>query len=149
MKSLFLSAMILVLTALPLSAQQGPTRGARAEHIAGFLKLSEAQQASIRALRGKSRPAMVLQMETLKQTRMALRGALADATTTDAQLRSLHDKASAAQFDLMLSRRAVRGEVQALLTPEQRTKAAELRALAKASRQQRMIRIHRALGKAD
>jgi Spy/CpxP family protein refolding chaperone len=46
-----------------------------------------------------------------------------DGDATDAKaLRALHDKASAAQFDLLLEHRALRQETLALLTPEQKAK---------------------------
>lgn len=149
MKAVFCSTLILVLATPVLWSQPGPARGPGAKHLARVLKLSEAQQASIRSIREKSRPTLAHRLEALQQTRIALRAALADAATPEAQLRTLHDKASAAQLDLMLSRRMVRSEVQALLTAEQRAKAAELRTLAQANRQQRLRRLRRALGNAD
>jgi len=146
MKTLLRPALVLLLSALPLAAQPGPGRGPRAEGIARALKLSDTQKASILSIREKNRPALALRMETNKQARLALRTALADAATPEAQLRTLHDKAAAAQFEVMLTRRALRKEVQAVLTPEQQAKSAELRTLAQARMQQRMGRVRMALG---
>lgn len=118
---------------LPLAAQIQPLH--RAERIASALNLTEAQQASIKALRDKHRPEMLARREATRQAQDFLRKAMQDPATPEAQLRTAYDKAASARFDLMLARRSMHQDVQALLTPEQRLKAAELRGAAQARMQ--------------
>jgi len=127
MKPLLWSALILSLAALPLTAQPAPARGRRAERIARALNLTEAQKASLRSIREKHRQELLARRDAVQQAQAALRTALRDAATPDAQLRALNDRASTARFEAMLARRSVRQEVQAVLTPDQRIKAAEWR----------------------
>lgn len=128
MKPLLWSTLVLTLAALPLVAQPEPGRPGR---IAQALNLSDAQRTSIRSIREKHRPELLLKREAARQAQAALRTALREAATPEAQLRALHDQASAARFEMMLARRTVRQEVRAVLTPEQREKAAELRGMAR------------------
>ncbi len=132
MTSPFRSTLILALLALPLAAQPGPDGGRRADRINHVLNLTEAQKTSIRSIRDKHRQDLILRQDALKHAQIDLRTALQSLDTPEAQLRALYDKASAARFDLIQARRSVRVEVQAVLTPEQRTKAADLRDRAQA-----------------
>jgi Spy/CpxP family protein refolding chaperone len=147
MKSMFWSMLVLTLAVLPLSAQAGP-RGGRPAGIARALNLTEAQKTSIHAIREKHRPDLVLRRDAAQQAQAALRSALQDATTPEARLRALHDKAASARFEVLLARRSVHQEVQALLTPEQRTKAAELRGAAQERRRERMRQLQPTVGMA-
>ncbi|WLT32667.1 Spy/CpxP family protein refolding chaperone [Geothrix sp. PMB-07] len=140
------TAFCIAMAALPLSAQAGPGHSPRAEWTGRGMNLTEAQQSSIKAIRDKHRPDLLLRRDAAKQAQTALQAALQDSTTPEAQLRSLHDKASAARFDLMLAQRSLHQEVQAILTPEQRAKAAERHALARVKRQERMRHLRMAAG---
>ncbi|NWJ40317.1 MAG: Spy/CpxP family protein refolding chaperone [Geothrix sp.] len=131
MKPLLWSTVVLALAALPLAAQPETSRGQRPGRIAQALNLSDAQRTSIRSIREKHRPDLLLKRDAARQAQVSLRAALRNAATPEAQLRALYDTASAARFGMMLARRAVRQEVQAVLTPEQREKAAELRGMAR------------------
>lgn len=84
------------------------------------LNLSEAQQTQVKAIHDKHQVAFKAKGETAQAAHKALREAMADATTDAGTLKVLHDKASAARFDLMLERRAVRQEILPLLTAEQK-----------------------------
>lgn len=148
MKPMLWSTLILALTALPLAAQPLSGRGPHAEKVARTLNLTEAQKASIQSIRERHRPDLVLHHDTIKQAQATLRAALLDAATPEAQLRALHDKASAARFEMMLARRSVHQEVQAVLTPEQRAKAAELRGMARARMRERVRHLRMAAGMA-
>ncbi|MBK8789568.1 MAG: Spy/CpxP family protein refolding chaperone [Holophagaceae bacterium] len=116
--------------ATTLSAQPGPGFGPGHGRGpgAGFgegrglrgLNLSEAQQAQVKAIHGRHQAAFQAKGETAQAAHKALREAMADATTDAGTLKVLHDKASAARFDLMLERRAVRQEILPLLTAEQK-----------------------------
>jgi len=146
MKSMLWSTLFLVLTTLPLSAQVEPGSGRPAQRIARALNLTEAQKTSIHAIREKHRPELVVRRDAVKQAQVALRSALQDAATPEARLRALYDKAAAARFEVMLARRSVHQEVQAVLTPEQRTKAAELRGIAQERMRERMQHLRLAAG---
>ena len=126
MTSPFRSTLFLVLLALPMAAQPGPDGGRRADRISHALNLTESQKTSIRGIREKHRQDLTLRRDALKHAQIDLRTALQNLATPEAQLRALYDKASAARFDLIQARRSVRVEVQAVLTPEQRAKAADL-----------------------
>jgi Spy/CpxP family protein refolding chaperone len=126
MKSNIWSAFLLALLALPLTAQPGPGRGSRPERIARALDLTEAQKASIQGIRAKHRPDLILRRDAVQHAGIDLRTALRDTATPEPRLRALYDKAAAARFDLILAQRSVRLEVQAVLSPEQRAKAAVL-----------------------
>ena len=144
MKPLLWTALTLTLAALPLGAQAGPRReGPRAERIAQALHLTEAQKASIKTLRQKHQAELLRCREAVQQARQALRTALQDAATPEAQLRPLYDKAAAVRFDLLLARRTLQKETQALLTPEKRLKAAELRGFAQGQLRERMRGLRR------
>jgi Spy/CpxP family protein refolding chaperone len=131
MPALLRFALILLLVAGPLAAQPGRPQGPRVERLARALNLTDAQKTAIRSIRDKHQPEMAQRRAAARQAQEALQAALRDAATPEAQLRALHDKASAARFDMMLARRSVHQEVQAVLTPEQREKAAELRGAAR------------------
>jgi Spy/CpxP family protein refolding chaperone len=138
MKSTLWSTLLLACLALPLMAQSGSGLRPRPERIARALNLSEAQKTSIKTIRDKHHPTMVLQRDAVKQAGTALRTALQDGSISDTQLRILYDKAASTRFELMLARRSMQREVQAVLTPEQRIKAAELRGMAKARMRMRL-----------
>jgi Spy/CpxP family protein refolding chaperone len=148
MKAMTWSALILALMALPLSAQAGPGQSPRAERISQALHLTDTQQASIQSIRAKHRPDLALRRDAAHRAQTALQAALRDAATPEVQLRALYDKAAGARFEMMLARRSVRQEVQAVLTPEQRATAAELRDRAQARMRERMHHLRMAAGMA-
>jgi Spy/CpxP family protein refolding chaperone len=118
---------MLALVLFPLAAQPGPAQASRRDQISRVLDLTEAQKASIRAIRDKHRPDLILRRDAMRHAGIDLRTALQDATTPEPKLRALYDKAAAARFDMILARRSLRLEVQATLTPAQRAQAAEMR----------------------
>ena len=120
------SALAVALLAIGVSlSAQGPGSGPghhRGEGR-GFmgLKLTEAQQAQVKAIHERHQAAFKAKGEVADAAHKALREAMANMATDAKTLQALHDKASAAQFDLMLEHRAVRQEILPLLTPEQKT----------------------------
>jgi Spy/CpxP family protein refolding chaperone len=146
MKPMLWPALLLTLTILPLSGQPGPGRSPRIDRIGHTLNLSETQMASIQRIREKHRADLVHCRGEVRQTQTTLRTALLEAATPETQLRALNDKASAARFELLLARRSVHQEVQAVLTPDQRVKAAELRGMAQARRRERLRHLCGAAG---
>ena len=145
MNPLCWSALFLALAALPMAAQ-GRGQGPRAEQMARALKLSDVQKTSIQAVRVQHHQALVLRRDAVKQAQLALRAAARDAATPEVQLRALFDKASVARFEMMLARRSIHQEVQALLTPEQRTQAAERRGWAQGRIHERRRHRHGDMG---
>jgi Spy/CpxP family protein refolding chaperone len=131
MNALSWPTLALAILALPLTAQSEPAPGPRAGRIAQALHLTDAQRAGLQAVRAKHRPELQARRETTRGAQAALQAALADAGTSAPQLRALYDQAAAARFDLLLARRSARQEALALLTPEQRLQAAEMRGAAR------------------
>lgn len=122
--------------AAPMAAQEpppGPPPGMHRGH--GFgplmmwgLDLTDAQKASMKAIAERHHAAMKPKFEAAAEARKALHSAMQDPAASPERLKALHDKASQAQFELALDRRAMRQESLALLTPEQKAKAEKLRA---------------------
>jgi Spy/CpxP family protein refolding chaperone len=149
MKAMLWSTLILALSALPLAAQTPQGRGLRSERMAQTLNLSEAQKSSIKAIREKHRPDLLVRRDNARQAQIALRTALSEPKTPEVQLRILHDKAAAARFEMRLTRRAIHQEVLAVLTPEQRVKATEMHVRAQARMHNRMKHLRMAAGMAS
>ncbi len=131
-----LTLALAALLAAPLAAQGQPRRGGpgmERRPMAGplmmmrGLHLTEAQKADMKALATKHREAMKPKQEVAKTAQKALQEAMLNPATTTEQLKALHDKAGQAQFELALDRRAMMQASLALLTPEQKAKAEQLR----------------------
>jgi Spy/CpxP family protein refolding chaperone len=110
-----------------LSAQDpGPGPGSRPSQGRGAgrglmgLNLTEAQQAQVKAIHERHQAAFKAKGEVAGTAHKALREAMANLATDTKSLQALHEKASAAQFDLMLEHRAAQQEILPLLTPEQK-----------------------------
>ncbi len=84
------------------------------------LNLSADQQAKVKVIHESHQAAFKTKGDAAQAAHKALREAMASAATEAKTLQGLHEKASAAQFDLMLEHRAVRQEILPLLTPEQK-----------------------------
>ncbi|WP_306590666.1 Spy/CpxP family protein refolding chaperone [Geothrix sp. 21YS21S-4] len=130
-------AVILSVIGLGLSAQ-APEPGPRPEpgrsgpHVdphMGFhpdfralreLGLTDAQQAKVKAIHESHKSVFKAKGAAAEKAGKALHEALAGDSADDKALKSLHDQAAAAQFDLLLEHRAIRKEIVAVLTPEQK-----------------------------
>lgn len=91
------------------------------------LGLTQDQEAAVRAILDKHRAAEGARRKAAGAKEAALRAALEDPATPDAQLKALHAQASDARFEAMLAHRAVVKEIEAVLTPEQQAKARRIR----------------------
>jgi Spy/CpxP family protein refolding chaperone len=106
---------------------QAPRRGPESRPGRGMgrgfvgLNLTEAQQAQVKAIHDRHQAAIQAKAEAADAARKAMHEAMASSATDTKTLKALHEKASAAQFDLLLEHRAVRQEILPLLTPEQKT----------------------------
>jgi Spy/CpxP family protein refolding chaperone len=117
-------AVALLAIGTSLSAQgPGPGHGhGPAQEGHGFkgLNLTEAQQAQVKAIHDKHQATMKAKMDAADAAQKAMHAAMADVTSDTNTLKALHEKASAAQFDLMIEHRAIRQEILPLLTAEQK-----------------------------
>ena len=128
------AALALALTALGTSLfAQGPGfgpghgRGPMGEgHGLRGLNLTEAQQAQVKAIHDKHQASVQAKREVVESARKAMHEAMASTATDASTLKALHDKVSAAQFDLMLEHRAARQEILPLLTIEQKAQFEKL-----------------------
>ena len=141
-----LSLAMAALLAAPLAAQcrcqdegghhrmpphEGPGRDGRPEMgpmMMRGLDLTEAQRKSLKAIAAKHREATKGKHEAAMEAMKAFHEAMMDPSTPPEKLKALHEKASKAQFEVALGRRALMQESMAILTPEQKAKAEKLRA---------------------
>lgn len=84
------------------------------------LNLTEAQQAQVKAIHDRHQATLKAKVEAANTARQALHEAMAKTATDTKTLQALHEKVSAAQFDLMLEHRALRQEILPVLTAEQK-----------------------------
>ncbi len=124
-----LRALLLTTCAL-LSAQTPDARpmpGPRGERMAEKLHLTDDQKAKLQAIRQRQRQDMQSRLPELKARHQALREAMKDPAASQSELRRRFDAVNDARFQAMMARRAARQEMQAVLTPEQRAQAEQLR----------------------
>jgi len=118
------------LTVVPASlAARGdggrPQRGAR---MAQELGLSPEQQTQMRAIVDKYRGgALGDHMRDLRKARTDLRSAIQDVKSSDAQVQDAARNVASHETFVAVERHRMAIEMDKILTPEQRTKAAELR----------------------
>jgi Spy/CpxP family protein refolding chaperone len=113
----------------------------RMERAAEFLKLTDAQKASIKAIHEKNQDGAKTRREAAQAAGKAFREAAQDPKVSTDQLRRLHQAAADARFDALSTHRAMMLEIRNLLTPEQREKAATLRGMGLERRRERMMRM--------
>ena len=101
-------------------AVAGKDEAARDEAMSKRLKLTEAQKKSLKEIRAKQAEALKAKFTAAQEAQKAFHEALAKPETTNDQLRILHQKATDAQFEILLAHRETRNAIRALLTPEQR-----------------------------
>ena len=127
-RPLRVSALAVALLAIGASlSAQGPGFGPGHGHGPagegrGFkgLNLTEAQQTQMKAIHERHQAAFKAKGEAAGAAHKALREAMQNTATDTATLKTLHEKAAAAQFDMLLEHRAARQEILPLLTAEQK-----------------------------
>ena len=127
-------ALSLILGWLPASAQATPEAAAprpqrpamMGARVAARLQLSEAQKTAIKEIRAKHQAAIETQAKAVKEANKAFAEAAQKPETTTAALKALHQTLSDQAFALKVEHRAMRLEIRALLTPEQREQAAKM-----------------------
>jgi Spy/CpxP family protein refolding chaperone len=106
------------------AAGQGGPRD-RQERLAAILRLSPEQKTALKGIREQHRAGLEAKGAAARDGARAFREALRG-ETEPAKLKALHAAMADAEFEVMLARRAERKEIKALLTPEQRERAAFL-----------------------
>jgi Spy/CpxP family protein refolding chaperone len=104
--------------------QEGRSFGRMYERIGEKLNLTDAQKAACKDIIGKHRPAMIAKHKAAKEARKAFFEAVMKPETAPDTLKTLNRAAADARLEAMLEGRAMRQELRAVLTPEQREKAA-------------------------
>jgi Spy/CpxP family protein refolding chaperone len=113
----------------PAPPSQQERQHRRLERAAEFLKLTEAQKASIKAIHEKNRDGAKARRDTAQAAAKAFHEAARDPKVTTDQLRRLHQALADARFEAFSAHRSMQLEVRGLLSPEQREQAATLRGM--------------------
>lgn len=121
-------------------AQKARAAAEHLEFLAYHLKLTDAQRAQIKAIHERHQGAVKVKQGEARAARETLRKAAARLEAGGAELKPMHQAAADRQFEVMMERRALRREVRAVFTPEQRAEADRLQALGEERRQFRMER---------
>jgi Spy/CpxP family protein refolding chaperone len=107
----------------PAAGFGGPMRGARAfGFMARDLNLSDAQRQQIRAITQKAREDSRPLAERLAQAADARRKAMTATPVDDNQIRATTQALTTAETDMAIARAHVRGDIFAVLTPDQQAK---------------------------
>lgn len=123
----------LSLAAMPLLAQgphpgRGPGMGHEFVRPFKGLNLTEAQKTSLKDVAEKHKAALKTKRDAVQEAHKTLQKAMVDPAAKEADLKVLHDSVSQAQFAMMLERRTMMLESEALLTPEQKAQWEKMRA---------------------
>jgi Spy/CpxP family protein refolding chaperone len=127
---------VLALSATVLAAQgfgpkmmgRGPGQGAPCGSMGRFLNLTETQQADVKALNERHQASLDVKLKAAGAARDEMRKAMQDPAVSDAKVKELHVKVSEAMTAVMLERRAMQREFEALLTPDQKAALEKQRA---------------------
>lgn len=90
----------------------------------GHLNLTDSQRTQIDAITKHHQASLTDKLKTADQARDAMRRAMNDPATKDGEIQALQTRMVESMTAVILERRAIRRECEAVLTPEQR-KAAE------------------------
>jgi len=101
------------------------------EHMLGYysdvLDLSSAQQDQIKAIMQKEKPTLVPLMQQMKQFRSQM-NQLESGTFDEAKVRALATQQSQTMIELAVQHARIKAEMLQVLTPDQKTKFAQLQA---------------------
>ncbi len=109
-----------------MGARMGDRMDRMEERFDRVLHLTDAQKASVKEIRAKHKPAIEAKRAALETARHAFGEALKNPEAKPEDLKTLHRAQADASLDMLLEHRAQRLEIRAILTPEQREKAAGL-----------------------
>lgn len=105
--------------------------------MAARLKLTDTQKASLKEITGKHKPALMAKGRAAKDARRAFFEAAQKPETSADTLRTLHRAMSDQGLEFLLERRAMRQEIRAVLTPDQREQAARMEGMKEGMRMAR------------
>jgi Spy/CpxP family protein refolding chaperone len=88
--------------------------------MARLLNLTVAQQGSMKGVADRHQVSLNAKLAAAAAARSAMRSAMLDPATSDAQLKVLQAKVAEAQLPVMLERRAMMAEFEAVLTTDQK-----------------------------
>ena len=94
--------------------------------VAARLHLTEAQKASIQETRARHHESLSAKRKAARTAHATFTQAMRNPESKPEDLKALHQTATALTFDLELEHRALRQELRALLTPEQREQSARM-----------------------
>jgi Spy/CpxP family protein refolding chaperone len=97
-------------------------------YIASQLDLTEAQKTEIKAILDAERPTIEPLVRQLVGTRKELRSVTDSGQFDESQVRALAEQQAQTITELIVAKERVKSKVYAVLTPEQRDKAAQMRA---------------------
>lgn len=134
MKPLVVSVFALGICLLPAQAQDASAPRPRKEdrqprmqeHLERALHLTDAQKTTVGEIRGKHKAALETKRAAAQSAHKAFSEAMRNPDAKPEDLKTLHRAQADASLDLLLEHRAQRQEIRAILTPEQREKAARI-----------------------
>jgi Spy/CpxP family protein refolding chaperone len=95
------------------------------KRFAAVVHLTDAQKASIKEIRAKHQPVIQQKVKASMDARKAFADAARKPETSKTDLKALHQTAADLAFEMRMERRAMKLEIRALLSPEQRELAAK------------------------
>lgn len=132
------AAVILAVAAALAQGMRGHGGPGGFEHMLGFysdyLDLSSAQQDQIRAIMQKEKPTLAPLMQQMKQFHSQMNQFDQSGTFDEAKVRALATQQSQTMIELAVQHARIKSEMLQVLTPDQKTKFAQLQA----KREQRM-----------
>ena len=125
------AAVILAVAAALAQGMRGHGGGGGFEHMLGYysdvLDLSSAQQDQIKAIMQKEKPTLAPLMQQMKQFRSQM-NQLESGTFDEAKVRALATQQSQTMIELAVQHARIKAEMLQVLTPDQKTKFAQLQA---------------------
>ena len=125
------AAVILAVAAALAQGMRGHGGRGGFEHMLGYysdvLDLSSAQQDQIKAIMQKEKPTLAPLMQQMKQFRSQM-NQLESGTFDEAKVRALATQQSQTMIELAVQHARIKAEMLQVLTPDQKTKFAQLQA---------------------
>jgi len=125
------AAVILAVAAALAQGMRGHGGPGGFEHMLGYysdvLDLSSAQQDQIKAIMQKEKPTLAPLMQQMKQFRSQM-NQLESGTFDEAKVRALATQQSQTMIELAVQHARIKAEMLQVLTPDQKTKFAQLQA---------------------
>jgi Spy/CpxP family protein refolding chaperone len=96
------------------------------DHMARELKLTDAQKASFKAIFAKHKDSLKAKGQAIREAHEAYRAALEKPDTPPDTLKTMNRSLADLKFERRMEARTMHQELRAVLTPEQREKAARM-----------------------